>query len=212
MIEFIVLGILILLSTATAAYSLTIIDRIVNGELYSYGLQFSLNWANPYWTVLHLTLALLGLIAAFTVINMVFIYRKYAYQKQLELRTSERARAALARRKEVIQPQPQPLPTPEPEAPPVQAVHVPPTPPPVTVSSIPGLIQCSNCGKAFSQPLRMLDFHNERPRVVSICPFCNEVIQPNRLQDETEQIQKLEQKKKRNNKTHEAVVTPTLGE
>lgn len=216
MIEFLVLAIIILASAATAAYSLTLIDRIVNSQLYSFGLQFSLDWANPYWTVLRLTLALLGLVAAFTVVNMVFIYRKFAYQKQLELRASEMARAMLARRKEVIQPQPQPLSTPQmltpqPEAPPAPAVRMPPMQPPVAASSTPGLIQCSNCGKSFSQPLRMLDFHGERPRVVSICPFCNEVIQPTRPQDGIEQSQRADQKKKRNNRTNEAVVTSTLG-
>lgn len=211
MIEFIVLVIAILASTFLTAYSLTLLDRIVHGKLYDYGLQFNLDWANPYWTIVRAALAMLGLIAVFTLVNMVFIYRKHVYQKQLELRAGERARAILARRKEVVQPQPQP-PTPQPEIPPVPTVHMPPTPPPVTASTTHGLIQCSHCGKAFSQPLRMLDFHGERPRIVSICPFCNEVIQPTSRQDEMEQSRKGELKKKRNDKTQETVITPTLSE
>jgi hypothetical protein len=42
------------------------IDRIVNGDLYNYDLQFSLGWALPYWTYLRIALALgwINIIAA----------------------------------------------------------------------------------------------------------------------------------------------------
>jgi len=61
MIKFTVLTIAIIATTATVAYSLTLLDRIVHVRLYDYGLQFSLDWANLYWTVLRITLALLAL-------------------------------------------------------------------------------------------------------------------------------------------------------
>ena len=32
------------------------IDNIVHGELYSYGLIFSYDWANPYWATSHMFL------------------------------------------------------------------------------------------------------------------------------------------------------------
>jgi len=297
MIAFIVIAILILVATVSAAYSLTLLDRIVHGNLYSYGLRFDLDWANPYWTILRITLALLVVVAVFTLVNMVFIYRNYAHQKQLELKADKKAKVILAHKKEVIQPQPQlapiqtpkltlepttqpmlqptphpspqptsqlshppthtpmppplqlqpqpqpqpqpiPRPTLRPEAPPVSTTHTPPTPtsetkvnelmaeirkvstvqtspvpPQATVPSAPGLIHCSHCRKTFSQPLRMLDFHGDRPRMINICPFCNEVVQSTLGQDETEQNRREEHKKKRdNNKTPETVVTPTLDE
>lgn len=35
------------------------IDKLVNGTLYSYGLVFSDNWAQPYWLMFRVTLALI---------------------------------------------------------------------------------------------------------------------------------------------------------
>jgi outer membrane biosynthesis protein TonB len=45
------------------------IDSIVNGTLYSYGLQFSYNWAGPYWrlTQIGFTIGWLNIIIAFAV-------------------------------------------------------------------------------------------------------------------------------------------------
>ena len=59
----------------TAATSLVLmiclyqIDNIVHGTLYSYGLQFSYNWAGPYWrlTQIGFTAGWLNIIIAFTV-------------------------------------------------------------------------------------------------------------------------------------------------
>ena len=55
-------------------FFLRIIEAIVHGTLYNYGLQFSLNWATPYWNNSHIllfsiitTVALLGLSIAATV-------------------------------------------------------------------------------------------------------------------------------------------------
>ena len=38
-----------------AAFNL---DIIVHQDLYSYGLQFSLDWANPYWSVIRIIFAM----------------------------------------------------------------------------------------------------------------------------------------------------------
>jgi hypothetical protein len=35
------------------------IDQLVNGTLYSYGLIFSSDWAQPYWLLLRVSLALI---------------------------------------------------------------------------------------------------------------------------------------------------------
>ena len=45
------------------------IDNIVHGTLYSYGLQFSYDWANPYWrlTQIGFTVGWLNIIIAFAV-------------------------------------------------------------------------------------------------------------------------------------------------
>ena len=35
------------------------IDQLVNGTLYSYGLDFSNDWAQPYWLLFRLSLVLI---------------------------------------------------------------------------------------------------------------------------------------------------------
>ena len=35
------------------------IDQLVNGTLYSYGLVFSSDWAQPYWLLMRVSLALI---------------------------------------------------------------------------------------------------------------------------------------------------------
>jgi putative ABC transport system ATP-binding protein len=51
------------------------IDQIVHGTLYSYGLQFSNTWAQPYWTFHRFALGLTCLIFALSAILIVYIKR-----------------------------------------------------------------------------------------------------------------------------------------
>lgn len=48
---------------------LTQIDTLVNGTLYNYGLVFDMNWAQPYWLMLRISLILIA--AAVFVISVV---------------------------------------------------------------------------------------------------------------------------------------------
>jgi hypothetical protein len=45
------------------------IDQLVNGTLYSYGLIFSSDWAQPYWLLLRVSLALI--VVAILLISVV---------------------------------------------------------------------------------------------------------------------------------------------
>jgi len=165
------------------AQSLTLIDRIVHGTLYSYGLQFSLDWGKPYWTILHNVQISLGLLAMFALVSTVLMWRKYVYKSQpVKPVTSESARATTV------------------------APSTPETPSPL-VPSVSGSIKCPHCGKSFTQPLRMLDFQGDRPRIVSLCPFCNEVIPPVFRQGERNQDKKVVPLKgKKNNHKLESTV------
>jgi hypothetical protein len=49
------------------------IDYIVHTDLYSYGLQFSYNWAENYWTYARLMLALIGFGSAATITSITLI-------------------------------------------------------------------------------------------------------------------------------------------
>jgi hypothetical protein len=45
------------------------IDQLVNGTLYSYGLVFSNDWAQPYWLLMKVSLVLI--VAAIFLISVV---------------------------------------------------------------------------------------------------------------------------------------------
>lgn len=47
------------------------IDSIVHGDLYNFGLQFSVAWADPYWTALHLIYVSLAVPAVFSVVVLI---------------------------------------------------------------------------------------------------------------------------------------------
>jgi len=197
----IVFAAIILGATASAAYVLNLLDQIVHGQLYNHGLQFSLAWANPYWNLLRIIQILLGVVAVSTAVNVIFTVRKYVSTKKPTVRMapSQKPTMTVPSRTRTISSPTRPVPprihtvertlttptapstTPTPHvpslaaSPPMSKPTPEPTPAPFS-SEIPGLIRCSNCGKAFTQPLRMLDFQGDRPRIVSICPFCNEII------------------------------------
>jgi len=169
--------VLVLAAAAFAAYTLTLFDKIVHGALYNYGLQFSYDWATPYWTLLRIVQVLISLTAVFTVINFVYVYRKYIYTKPRGIQTRSEKKVVPSR----VQ---------EPE-------------PPSEPSKVGGLVKCTHCNRVFSQPLRMLDFHSDRPRIINICPFCNEVIPPILRHEEAEKGKKTAQKGKKNDQTRD---------
>ncbi|MGD8506483.1 MAG: hypothetical protein PVF15_07465 [Candidatus Bathyarchaeota archaeon] len=70
------ISILALVAAGSAAYLLTVVDTIVHGQLYEFGLIFSLDWANPYWTVFRMIQVLLGIIAAASSMNIAFSFWK----------------------------------------------------------------------------------------------------------------------------------------
>jgi len=76
--------ILITLS-ALSVFMFTRIDAIVNGDLYNYGLQFSTEWANQYWTysALMRTSLAIGMIVIGASIAFILVHsrtRKNAYK------------------------------------------------------------------------------------------------------------------------------------
>jgi hypothetical protein len=60
--------------TGFSIYFFGNVDYVVHGELYGYGLQFSLQWANKYWMYAHLLLGLQGLSLAATIITIMLIF------------------------------------------------------------------------------------------------------------------------------------------
>ena len=54
-------------------YAIRQLDSIVHQELYSYGLQFSFDWATPYWTISGMAYAMGGAIIAVAVVLQVYL-------------------------------------------------------------------------------------------------------------------------------------------
>jgi uncharacterized membrane protein len=68
--------VLLTVGTALSLFSVYLfysIDYIVHTDLYSYGLQFSYNWAEKYWTCARLMLALIGFGSLTTIASITLI-------------------------------------------------------------------------------------------------------------------------------------------
>ena len=60
-----------------AIINLYVLDNLVNGTLYNYGLQFSYSWANDYWFSMRLALAqIAGVIVSLVLLSIVMIKKK----------------------------------------------------------------------------------------------------------------------------------------
>lgn len=202
MIRVILLAAIILGAAIFAAYTLTQLDQIVHGQLYNYGLTFSFDWANPYWNLLRVTLILLDVIAVSTVISLALTLQKYrALKRKLSGKKTrtQKSTPISSRLPAIPSPSPQqkfekpqikplqetiPIPIPTPSTSRPETTAAPPAPLPDEPS---GLSRCSHCSKAFSQPLRMLDFQGDRPRIINVCPFCNEILSSTQTRKDTNQ-------------------------
>ena len=158
----------VLVTFVCAAYFLNQFDSIIHGTLYNYGLQFSYEWANPYWMTLRIVQVFLGLSTVFSVVGFFYLYWAYVRvgpKMPRAVETKVQTHTAIQKKPSQLFQKQKPRLEPKPEATSENYVDN-------------GLTRCNHCGKTFSQPLRMLDFHEERPKMIDVCPFCSEVIQP----------------------------------
>lgn len=140
-----------LISAAFVVFLLGKIDWIVHNELYSFGLQFSPEWAVGYWTVVRVIYLFVALPAVLSV--AYFGLETWRFVKN-------------RRNSSVAKPQPQqpvkPLPIRQKLAAAEEVNHM--------------LISCPKCERVFSKPLVMLDFSGGKTRLVNVCPYCNHVL------------------------------------
>jgi len=59
-------------------YASSQIDSIVHQRLYSYGLQFSYDWATPYWTASGIALSMGGLVVVVAAVLQVYLLTRKA--------------------------------------------------------------------------------------------------------------------------------------
>lgn len=187
-----ILLIAIIIFSGLVMYAINEIDKIINGNLYGqmyhYGLEFSLDWANPYWSFTKIVYIGLG---ATIIISIIVLLLGFIKTKKPE--TSFKQEPQKTQPPTLTQPQPQPVytqPKPKIQTPPTpKAVIQPQTktqPQPETVeeqkpknttkpnSAIPNT--CPSCKKTFGQPLVMLDFEGGKSKLVNVCPYCNQVL------------------------------------
>jgi len=150
----VLVSILALISAVSVAYLLTLIDSIVHSQLYQFGLNFSYDWADPYWMVLKASLALLGLTAAAASMNITYFFwtkMRKPQMKKPKVRQQEVSGVTEEEAKPEVAPQD---------------------------TAMPSLFRCTSCGRSITHPLRMLDFNSQRPKMINICPFCNATVAP----------------------------------
>jgi len=54
---------------------LGLLDTLVNSDLYNYGLQFNLEWANKYWTYMRLAAVSIGIFVIANCLALFYLYR-----------------------------------------------------------------------------------------------------------------------------------------
>ncbi len=163
------------------------IDTIVHSDLYNHGLQFSLEWANPYWESIQLIYGLLGLpmiLSMLVFVAMVIRSRnRSSNNAKLEAESGTEPDESEPRKNELE------------NAPPFSVGEEVSTDQKSSkMGSLrePVLVEpgaevdvgkandaanwCPNCGKVFSKPMVMLDFVGGKTRLVNVCPYCSHVL------------------------------------
>lgn len=173
--------IFLIVGGVTAWFLLTRVDLLVNSTLYGYGLQFSHNWLDPYWTYDRVINAVLlvsvGLSGFALALDFARSRKQFAVSaaevsgKTMEVQVEEQkaeedvgllpeaVEAVEERAVEVVKPQ-------------KMAVEE----PKVKNGSNALIISCPSCKRVFSRPLVMLDFSAGKTRLVNVCPYCNHVL------------------------------------
>jgi hypothetical protein len=130
-------------------------ENIVHGQLYYYGLHFSPDWADPYrsytWLIyvsLGLPMSLSGIALASNFLNV----EKVIAKKNADTQKQRSQPMAVKEQPKQIQ-----LRRPE-------------------VNKRKNENVCPQCGKVFEKALIMLDSHEGKNQLISICPHCQHVL------------------------------------
>lgn len=150
-----------IISVIIVMFLLSKIDTIVNVELYKNGLQFSPNWANPYWTYLNLNYIALSVPVTLSLFAIAIGF----------IPKSKKVAENIAEQ----QPKAQPVASQEQKHKEsssnnnntaLKEANEPST----------AEISCPNCGKMFGKPMVILDFEGGKSKLVNVCPYCDHVL------------------------------------
>jgi uncharacterized Zn-finger protein len=131
-------------------------ELIVHGQLYYYGLVFSPEWADPYRVFTWLIYVCLGMQMALSGLALISSFLKV---EKLPKRTN--VVQQVSKQPQVVKAESRPI---------VREMSK-----TVENNTVNG-ITCPHCKKVFSRALVMLDFHGGKNKLVSVCPYCNEVL------------------------------------
>jgi len=188
-----ILLIAIIAISAVLLYALNEIDRIINVQLYDYQLQFSLDWANPYWGFTQIIYVSIGItmILSAVILLLGFVKPKKATQPLSTLKSSQKpiqttplpiytkpkTQQPKPAEITIIQHNPEPATTQTIKAKPVEIkTKTNKTAVTTTTETAQATSTCPSCKKGFSQPLVMLDFEGGKSKLVNVCPYCNQVL------------------------------------
>ena len=133
-------------------------ELIVHGQLYYYGLLFDPAWADPFRLLTWLLYLCIGLPASLTLVALGATFLKVETVPEKNIVVPKKAK-------------------------PIPAVAKVGSLQPI-VREVPKLskvncnsgISCPKCKKRFGRALVMLDFHEGKNQLVSVCPYCNYVL------------------------------------
>lgn len=152
---------IVLISWITCAISIFIafknMELIVHGQLYSYGLIFSEEWAGSYRFFTWMIFLSLGLPTALSGVALASSFFKVEQVQEKKIAVPQKLKpipaVAKVERQQIAR---------------------------ETSKSIENGngdgISCPNCKKVFGRALVMLDFHGGKNQLVSVCPYCNHIL------------------------------------
>ena len=147
-----------IISSFSVIYMISNLDMIVHGTLYNFGLQFSNEWANPYWIYLRLGYVFLGVssgLGIFALILNVYKSKEVVVVNIPQIPQEKCEKQKTVKQKKIIAKKSSSKPKVE------------------SVDESNMIISCPNCKKVFGRPLVMLNFDGGKTRLVNVCPYCN---------------------------------------
>ena len=177
-LSYVILAVSIITGILTSALMLKI-DSIVHVTLYDYGLQFSPEWANPYWVAARMIYVLLTMPMILSIIVVVLkIVRSRKQGTALFLKSKETSTTETFQSSSRLPGLEIGTAVQEDELLSVSYNSEPEQRQKIEAKSKVSegselLISCPHCSKVFNRPLVMLDFSNGNAHLVNICPYCN---------------------------------------
>jgi hypothetical protein len=157
----------IIVTSALTMIFVNQIDRIINIQLYKYGLQFNTSWANQYWTYATIIYTILSLIIVLSALSLILGLKVSKKEKAVNQKQTQPKQTIF-----IQQPKHQPVPA--------QPIVNQEQKPKESINKLESkekvkntVLSCPNCKKVLTTPLVMLNFEGGKPRLVNMCPYCN---------------------------------------